>query len=116
VYVGNDPLNSVDPFGLFTLNNHVTITTNGAMNAGMSRSQAEHLGMLVANVDFIPGSQNPSNSFMHAMSRAGENRMTAQREFTNYVNKILSSGSIEGLALALHAIQDFYANGHRDVV
>jgi len=111
-YVGGNPVGLIDPYGLFDLNQHVGITVDAALEFGLPQSQAQQLGVDVANVDGLPGAQDPSNSHMHAMSCSGEGRMSAQNKFIDYVNNNLALKNRLGLAKALHAIQDFYASGH----
>lgn len=60
-------------------------------------------------------SQLPENSYWHAMSD-GTSRQTpqeAEKLYNSYVESNLASGTQDGLARALHAIQDSAAEGHR---
>jgi len=113
-YVGGSPLSSMDPLGLFTSSEHNKITTDAISKAG---SSCKSLPGDVALVDTLEGTQDPANSFWHAM-RDGSNgsKQTpemAKSKFDNYVDQSWKSCDCAGLARALHAIQDSFAAGHR---
>lgn len=111
-YVGGNPVGFVDPMGLFDLNNHAGITVKAARKAGFSEKMARQMAVAVVNVDFLPGSQDPENAERHAMRDNGQDRLSGQKEYLDYVEANIANGTLTGLAKALHAIQDFYAEGH----
>jgi hypothetical protein len=74
------------------------------------------LAKATAMADFLPGSQDPSNSYWHAM-RDGTGSQTVEQAgalFYEYIEQQIKSCTVQGLARALHAIQDSFAAGHRD--
>ncbi|MBT9513455.1 MAG: hypothetical protein IV104_14045 [Acidovorax sp.] len=108
-YVRGNPLKYTDPLGLFGFAEHVWIT-NEATGGDSDLAKA------TAMADFLPGSQEPKNSYWHAM-RDGTGPQTAEQAqalFHEYIERQLGSCSVQGLARALHALQDSFAAGHRD--
>ena len=112
LYANAAPTMYTDPLGLFTSRGHNTITTDAIAIAG---SPCPNLSAEAAMADWLPGAQNPQNSHWHAM-RDGTNPdstvESARGDFNNFLNAQWKSCSCEGLARALHAIQDSYARGH----
>jgi RHS repeat-associated protein len=110
-YSGGNSISNIDPLGLFGYPQHISIT-NQALGGDTS---FPGLARDVAGVDLLPGSQDPVNSFWHAMSDGLINQPAwlAQDLFNDYVDTQLSSCTIEGLARALHAVQDSAARGHK---
>ena len=108
-YGGGNPVRNVDPTGLFVDSVHQWIT-----NQALGGDGHYPLAAMVAGVDFLPGAQLPENSFWHAMSDGTSGQTPAEAEvlFNNYVESQLASGTQEGLARALHAVQDSFAGGH----
>jgi RHS repeat-associated protein len=109
-YVNGNPLRYRDPLGLFGFPEHVSIT-NAALGDDTS---FPGLGLNVAGVDFLPGLQDPVNSYMHAMSdgTTGQTVAQAQALYEQYVNAQIASCTQLGLARALHAVEDSAASGH----
>jgi RHS repeat-associated protein len=110
-YVGGNPLRFKDPRGLFGIAEHAWIT--GEALGGDTSFPG--LPGQVAGVDGLPGSQDPSNSFWLAMrdGRTGQSPEEARRLFDKYVDDNIKSCTQEGLARALHAVQDTSPAGHR---
>jgi hypothetical protein len=109
-YVAGNPLTNYDPSGLFSFPVHVSIT-----NAALGNDTSfPGLGLNVAGVDFLPGLQDPVNSYMHAMSdgTTGQSVAQAQALYDQYVNAQLATCTQLGLARALHAVEDSAAEGH----
>jgi len=110
-YVSNRPTTNVDPSGLFIYPVHVWIT-----NQALGGDGNFPLASQVAGVDFLPGAQLAENSFWHAMSDGTSGQLPAEAEaaYNDYVATQLASCTNEGLARALHAVQDSFARGHKD--
>jgi len=110
-YVAANPVSKVDPLGLFGFAEHEAIT-NQALG---SNSTCSNLARLVSDVDRLDHSQDPVNSYWHAMrdGTSGQSVEEAESLFNKYVEDNIASGTIEGLARALHAVQDSAAAGHR---
>jgi RHS repeat-associated protein len=110
-YVKGRPLSLRDPFGLFGFPSHVSIT-NSALG---DDPNFPGLGLNVAGVDFMPGLQDPENSYMHAMrdGTTGQSVGTAERLYNEYINDQVATCTQIGLARALHAVEDSAARGHR---
>jgi RHS repeat-associated protein len=106
------PTMYTDPTGLFTSSTHNEITTAAIAIAG---SPCQNLPAAVANADWFPGSQAPQNAHWHAM-RDGTNPSatvdSARRDYNDFVDGQWKSCTCEGLARAMHAVQDSYARGH----
>lgn len=117
-YVEGNPLRRSDRFGLFGPAEHRWITAaamNSAEKCKDGPSLPNDLPSLVSGVDRWPHSQEPENSYWHAMSDGTSDQTPQQAEdlYSNYVNENIASGTPEGLARALHAVQDSAASGHR---
>lgn len=110
-YVSGNPLGATDPRGLFGIAEHAWIT--GEALGGDTSFPG--LPGQVSGVDGLPGSQDPSNSFWHAMrdGKTGQSPEEARRLFDKYVDDNIRSCTQEGLARALHAVQDTSPAGHR---
>jgi RHS repeat-associated protein len=111
-YVTGDPLRLSDPLGLFGFAEHVWIT-NEAVGGD---SNLVELAKATAMADFLPGSQDPENSYWHAM-RDGTGTQTAEQAkvlFDQYIERQMSNCTIQGLARATHALQDSFAAGHKN--
>lgn len=111
-YALGAPTMYTDPTGLFTSSTHNEITTAAIAIAG---SPCPNLPAAVANADWFTGSQAPANAHWHAM-RDGTNRNatvdSASRDYNEFVDGQWKTCTCEGLARAMHAIQDSYARGH----
>src|SRR3954466_3865701 len=60
-------------------------------------------------------SQDIPNAYMHAMCPEGLSKVACQSIVHWYINSELDKCTWPGLAKAIHAAQDSYAGGHRDV-
>lgn len=112
-YVFGNPLLLSDRLGLYAGDGHSNMTRDAL--AGETCVDIEDLAMRTQNVDYQRNTQSPQNSHRHAMSNgaAGESASDAEQRYNNYVGSQLSSCTIQGLANALHAVQDSTAPGHR---
>jgi RHS repeat-associated protein len=109
-YVYGQPLKLQDPKGLFGFPMHVSITNQALGND----TSFPGLGLNVAGVDFIPGLQDPENSYMHAMRDGTTNQSVAaaQTLYNQYIASQIATCTQLGLARALHAAEDAAAGGH----
>ena len=112
-YVGGNSISRTDPSGLFSPLNHRWITNQALALNGIKN--CPDLASQVVGADFLRGSQLPGNSYWHAMSdgTTGQTPQEAEKLYNSYVESNLASGTQEGLARALHAIQDSAAEGHK---
>nr|WP_158651921.1 hypothetical protein [Marinobacterium profundum] len=69
---------------------------------------------MTGEIDNLPGSQYPTNSEWHAMMYPEWTPEHAEKLFNQYVDINFNSCTKEGLARALHAVQDSYAPGHEN--
>ena len=112
-YANQNPLSFTDPTGLYIPFWHEAFTQLGAGQAGLSPSEAQALGNLVSAVDSKPNSQEGWNAHMHGMCAAGLSTAACQQNYENYMRNQLSKCTMEGLARAIHALQDTYSSSHR---
>jgi RHS repeat-associated protein len=116
-YVGNDPIDRIDPYGLYLTWVHKRITRAALANIGRRRfcGKFSNLPELVANVDFDPSwniSQDPANAHWHGLANGDEPKDQARSKFARYLDGQLKACTAEGLARALHAVQDTSSEGH----
>jgi len=109
-YVYGNPLSYIDSLGLFSSTMHINITNEALGNPWWSPLPKE-----VANVDNWQGSQDPENSFWHAMRDGLSNQSAEDADalYNQYVEQNISACTMKGLAAALHAAQDSEAGGHQ---
>jgi len=112
MYAGNNPVYFFDPKGLYLPSIHYQMTTAGAAQAGLTSAQSEVLAQKVRDVDILPGSQDSANAYMHAMCGPGLDTTTCERMFFEYVHHQMQECTLDGLAKAIHAVQDSFARGH----
>jgi RHS repeat-associated protein len=113
LYVAASPLLYSDPQGLYIPGVHNSITYTQAMGTCL-QPEASKLGNTTGDVDTLPNSQMPENSRMHSMcSGSPVSTSTCQQMIDLYIQQQLSECTLDGLALALHAIQDGFAPGHK---
>lgn len=116
-YANQNPVSFTDPMGLYVPFWHGEFTAIGATKAGWNVKQARELAEQVKDVDSegqYPGTQDPENAYMHAMCAPGHTSSQCQKDFLSHIEKSIRSCNRKGLAQAIHAVQDFYAAGHRN--
>jgi len=88
---------------------------NGSGDCPNGSTLPDNLPGLVSSVDGLPNSQTPENSYWHGMSdgTSGQTPQQAEDLFNNYVDANIAAGTPDGLARALHAVQDSAASGHK---
>ncbi len=119
-YVLNNPVNAMDPMGLWTPRNHNTITKDAAKKECPKLlkgcpGKEDSLPELTALADFIEGTQEPENAYQHSMrdGSSGQSETDARKKRDEWINKKLLPACDKGsLARALHAIQDEYSESH----
>jgi hypothetical protein len=97
---------------LFSPSEHNEITTDAVAK---TRISCPNLPADVALVDSLPHSQDPENSHWHAMRNGknpGATAESAQRDYETYVQQSWNLCTCQGLARAIHAVQDSHAAGH----
>src|SRR5207248_1764164 len=107
-YVGNRPVDRVDPMGTSAFFMHLFETYDGARAASVSRWDALKLGFSVLGVDLRPGAQDADARAAngHALGgtlagRGKQNKCEAYSGTAEY----LRTADLPG---AVHAIQDSY--------
>ena len=111
-YVAAQPTRYIDPTGLMSSYQHNHITKDAIAVVG---SSCADLPALVAQVDWLPGSALPENSYWHAMRNGrdpSETAATARAKYDGYVDQQMRLCDCNALARALHAVQDSFAGGH----
>jgi RHS repeat-associated protein len=108
-YVGNDPVNRIDPMGTSDSWVHWLETYNAAIAVGYPVADAMQLANQVALADFSPGTQEPAAANAHGMGRSSggkkgpQDPCEARAATADYVATADQVG-------ALHAIEDSYVH------
>lgn len=102
---------------------HRNLTYQAAINAGLTKEQANTLATLVVNVDkegsrtgpmpWDYASQAADHAEMHAM--CGVSHESCEVRFSRYLAKQWNSNTLDGLAHYLHALQDSFPSGHANL-
>jgi RHS repeat-associated protein len=113
-YVGGNPTNAIDPSGLWWWYTHESTTGLGAADTGLSADEVASLARLVVKAD--DGTQGTDSSHRHAMCTKTKfshyTKEQCRRKTEEFVQSELSGCTLDGLANAIHAVQDSYAGGH----
>jgi RHS repeat-associated protein len=109
-YVANNPTGFSDPSGLYIGPWHRAFTETGALGAGMSPTTAERLAELVVQADV--GTQGIADAHRHAMCAARSTQEHCEEKYRRFIEDELKKCTMEGLANAVHAMQDSYPFGH----
>jgi len=115
-YVGNNPINLVDPSGLLAAPWHFGITFVAAPNSGKSLGESLTLAWSATAVDFASGSQGTSWEVTRQHAMAGE--LTPGRyqmpEQANAATNAYIQESVcsRNFPEAIHAAQDLATPGH----
>lgn len=113
-YADGNALARMDPDGLWWAGLHNSWGYTQAVAAGFPHAWAARLGKRISDVDRKAGSQEPEQSHWHAMRDPNWSEAEAKARFDQHVESELAKCTMEGLAFALHAIQDSHAPAHRD--
>lgn len=103
----------IDPLGLYTGGWHRDFSLSGGTLAGLGPSEAADLAGRVVDVDTEDGSQEMRSSHMHAMCPPRTSRDRCEARYNEYVREQLAKCTLDGLAHAIHAVQDSYSRAHR---
>ena len=117
-YSDADPVNNIDPDGLFIPPHHHVITREAGRAARLSPADAEALARAVADVDSRPGSQDvdAASANMHAMSGRKPNRKRWQRceeAFQGTQDQIQDAVHRGDTPQAAHTIEDAWSPSHQ---
>ena len=112
-YVGNNPVNFVDPNGLYLGPWHGAITFVAMIASGYDPVMAAFTAGANIGADFIPDSQDPENSNQHGMATPKQNVEQAKKGTEKYINEQIDRGNLFGLGNALHATEDQFTGGHK---
>jgi hypothetical protein len=111
VFCGNNPINFVDPLGLYVSGWHDNITRAAMKDAGWSQSTIDTVAQASVDADFRPGHHDDLAA--HGLAtEPGMSREGAVRELERFVTEQLSKEDLANLGYALHAVQDANAIGH----
>ena len=109
-YVGNNPVNWVDPWGLLAPPYHFGITLIAALNSGYGVKESLSLALDATAVDLGSQGTSPSDTVQHAMAAAvGQTSAEAIAATNAYIQANINSGNLAG---AIHAAQDLATPGH----
>jgi RHS repeat-associated protein len=115
-YADGNPLNATDPFGLWVIWIHRSLTEGGAATAGVPAAEAKELADLVVAAD--SGTQGVNDSHRHAMCPRMRGYTPTQAEckskYENFIREEMAKCTKVGLANAIHAVQDSFAGGHEE--
>jgi RHS repeat-associated protein len=116
-YAHNDPLNLVDPLGLFTPDVHYQLAHDAAIAAGYSQAEADRIADEDVMTDFAPNSQDTDamDANTHAMAGRKPNGryQTCSEALAGTAARIGDSIAAGSLGPALHTVQDAQAEGHK---
>jgi hypothetical protein len=135
-YVGNNPINEIDPFGLWTTDIHNQLIDAAFPN--LTPGQRQILKDASAEVDSLIPGQLSKNSHTHAMSQRGESPEQAALKWSKYLQdqqdkarraqhtgKVLCGGpgrpvivpdfekALDEIGKGLHALSDSTSPSHR---
>jgi RHS repeat-associated protein len=113
-YVLSDPVRYADPSGRYIPGAHNSLSYTQAMGTCV-QSQAALLGQKTGDVDdpnINPDSQTRGNAYKHNMCPPNMPAGVCKVKIANYIQGQLSLCTLDGLANALHDIQDGFALGH----
>lgn len=109
-YVLSNPIRDADPSGRYPPGAHSSFSYVQALGTCV-HSQAVQLGQKTGDAD--TGTQSREDAYKHNMCSPGMSAAACQAKIANYIEEQLSLCTLDGLANALHDIQDGYAPAHR---
>jgi hypothetical protein len=115
-YVGQRPIKSIDPYGLYAPGHHYECTLEAFSGTSCSSKFRYEIAGHTLQADFDPGSQDVENSHRHGMCPAPKNPSYPEQDAWRvraYITQETHKCTTKGLGNALHALQDTYAGGHK---
>ena len=109
-YAESSPLKYADPFGLFAAGIHAHVTKEAVSKH--CPNLVDQMPVRTVLVDFQPGSQDPSQSYRHAMCSPGQSASEGMTMTEEHIEREVAKCTAEGLANALHAAQDKHSRSH----
>ncbi len=106
LYVGNSPMNAVDPFGLYNDDVHLNLTYCLALHAGFTTVQAGRIAARDILIDYDP--ETAPMPPLNVQARRDWHFTTPERRLEAW--NIALEGSLEDLGNYLHALQDSYSH------
>ena len=104
-YVGNNPINFIDPTGLYEADVHRDLTRALAIQAGYSPAQAAQIANADQGVD-----DNPQTSPFASVEARRDYHFTTQDRRDDMLNAAAAANSLDLFGQYLHAEQDSYAH------
>jgi hypothetical protein len=113
--VRGNPLSRIDPRGLFDEVHHRKLTNQSVSQEGLGKLLGDTFGQEVADVDKWPGSQkaDAEHSPWHNMCAPGQSADAVKIVVQRIVDDAIESCDRRKLTLAIHAVQDGSARGHK---
>jgi RHS repeat-associated protein len=116
-YANNDPVDLIDPMGLFSSDVHYQLSYDAAVAAGFSPSEADQIATECVMADFAPNSQDTDafDANLHAMSGRKPNGkyQNCNQAVQGTADRLGGSLLANELGPALHTVQDAQAGGHK---
>ncbi|MFS2032752.1 RHS repeat-associated core domain-containing protein [Polaromonas sp. CT11-55] len=114
-YVRGNPVSRIDPRGLFDEVHHRELTNKSVSEEGLRKLLGDEFGQEVADVDKWRHSQkaDAEHSPWHNMCAPGQTAEAVQIIVQRIVDDAIESCDKKKLTLAVHAIQDGSARGHK---
>ncbi len=117
-YVGNDPINRIDPLGLWTTAIHEWLIDHAFPN--LPESERNILKKASSDADSLCPGQLSRNSHWHAMAQPGEGAGNAAVKFSQYVEGLRLSAasnndrpsSLYAFGRGLHGVTDMTSPSH----
>jgi len=109
-YVLNSPIQYADLSGRYPPGAHNSLSYVQAMGTCV-QFQAVELGQKTGDAD--TGTQDREDAYKHNMCSPGMSAAACQAKIASYIDEQLSLCTLDGLANALHDIQDGYSPTHR---
>lgn len=114
-YVGGSPTNGTDPTGLYAGDGHYIMTKDAfGKDPCFDPRFIEAVAAGARSFDY--GTQGPEWAHAHHMSDGtrSQSKADAEAAYVSHVNDNVAAGTPQGLAAAMHAVQDSTAAGHGD--
>jgi RHS repeat-associated protein len=118
-FVGNNPVNFVDEWGLWGQQDHFDRTFDAMVASGYSKSDASHAGKASYNVDYNPIAHLKIFSARHYLegqdSRAQKRISKLYKKAVRLMKEGNREGALKALGQALHTVQDKYSHAAQGI-